>query len=246
MELTIIRHGQSFNNSIMENQDLRVPDPELTDVGHRQAQHTADFLANSANLEQIVTYKADAPERKTPARHTFTHIYVSPMHRTLQTAAPIARSLDIIPEVWTDIHEHGGIFEEQNGVARGLPGLSRNAIKRDFPEYKLPDNVTESGWWDPAAGKEDIQLCFARAMRVAQTLRAWSQQEDRVKDQIALVTHGTFIDSLIKAIIGRLPGEQYYHWHYNTALTRFDFLKNGLAIVRYINRIAHLPPELVT
>jgi broad specificity phosphatase PhoE len=246
MELYIIRHGQSTNNALMDDQRFRIYDPDLTDFGLQQAQYAAEYLANSVNLEQLVSYPADSPYRNGAHHYAFTHIYCSPMKRAMQTAAPIADAMGLIPEVWVDIHEHGGVFLEEDGVVTGYGGMTRSEIETEFPEYILPDEITDHGWWKTDQGKVDIMLCNARAMRVSKALRQRAAIEASFDDKVALVTHGTFVDALIKALLNLLPGERYYHWHYNTGITRFDFIKNGMLIVRYINRISHLPPELVT
>jgi hypothetical protein len=33
---------------------------------------------------------------------------------------------------------------------------------------------------------------------------------------------------------------------YNTAITRIDFVEHDRALLRYVNRVAHLPPEMVS
>ena len=48
MQFYFIRHGQSENNALWERggpQSERRADPELTELGHKQAQHLAQFLA---------------------------------------------------------------------------------------------------------------------------------------------------------------------------------------------------------
>jgi hypothetical protein len=63
---------------------------------------------------------------------------------------------------------------------------------------------------------------------------------------VGIVTHGAFIDTLIKALTNQLPGPNLYYHHYNTAITRIDFRREGFLDIRYINGFDHLPPELVT
>jgi broad specificity phosphatase PhoE len=62
------------------------------------------------------------------------------------------------------------------------------------------------------------------------------------------VTHGTFLNSLIHALLHLQPSAQsrVYFSHLNTALTRLDFLQDGGLSVRYHNRITHLPVEYLT
>lgn len=246
MELYIIRHGQSVNNAHHENPEKRVQDPDLTETGVKQAAHLARFLSEETDREQIVRHAADAPQRHDPHYHDITHLYCSPMRRTLQTTQPIARALKLTPEVWIDIHEHGGIWLDVNGAEQGFGGMTRSQIEAEFPGYVLPDAITEGGWYDPLLKQEHYTLAAARAMRVAQSLRERAADPDGQQHKIALVAHGTLMDLLLKALLHRLPGDTFFHWHYNTGVTRLDFLEDGRMLVRYVNRVAHLPPELVT
>lgn len=246
MDLYIIRHGQSTNNALMEDFARRVKDPELTEIGQQQAEHVARFLAEAVNLETLVRHPVDSPERETHHPHTLTHLYTSPMLRALQTSAPIARALGIKPEVWIDIHEIGGIWLEREGLVTGYSGMTRSEILATFPDYALPETITNAGWYDARLKREHVTLCQARAMRVAWALRERANAEDTHDDRIAIVTHAAFTDHLLKALTGRLPGIEYAHWVYNTSITAIQFVREGRMIVRYINRVDHLPPELVT
>ncbi len=246
MEIHIIRHGQSANNAMMENPGTRVEDPELTETGWEQARHTAAFLANGSNLEDLVRRPIHAPERRQPHPYQFTHLYTSPMHRTLQTTQPIAQKLGLRPEVWVDLHEHGGIYLERDGVVMGFGGLTRAQMQEHFPDYMLPATITEAGWWNVDSGQENIAGAYARAITVALALKERATRPEHKHDRIILVAHGTFIDCLLKAFVGAAPREGYYHWLYNASLTRLDIIDSGAIIMRYTNRVHHLPPELVT
>lgn len=246
MRLYIIRHAQSVNNALMEDQEKRVQDPPLTDIGHQQTAHLAEYFKLSENLETRVTLSMDDPARNTYHPYEITHLYCSPMHRALQTARPIGEALNLTPEVWIDIHEHGGIWLQKEGVITGYGGMTRSQILAEFPGYVLPEEITEAGWWKPEDGLEDISLCHARAMRVAAALKSRAIDEASKDDQVAIVVHGTFIDSLLKALFDRLPSNHYYHWHYNTAVTQVDFVRPDFILLRYVNRVTHLPPHLVT
>ena len=69
MELLLIRHGLPIRRQISNGR----ADPELSDDGHRQAEHLAKYLAG----EEI---------------HA---IYASPLRRAHQTAEPLAKSLGL-------------------------------------------------------------------------------------------------------------------------------------------------------
>lgn len=242
MELYIIRHGQSTNNALGEDIINRVMDAPLTELGHQQAQIVAQHLAGADYAETAFSYY---PQQGTRENYGITRLYCSAMHRALQTAQPIAQVLALKPEVWVDTHEHGGIYlEEANGQYTGYPGLTRAEVSAQFADYVLPDDLTPEGWWNK--GIESQHDLHDRARRVADKLRHWSQDRALTQERVALVTHGMFIDSLIKALLGQLPGRHYYYHHYNTAITRIDLQADGHIDVRYINRSSHLSADMIS
>ena len=234
MELFIIRHGQSLNNALAEeHMSLRRKDPALTETGERQAECVAPFLAAGRHL---------TPDERAAGDPPFDELYCSPMLRALQTAEPIARDLGMAPEVWVDIHEVGGIYLD-HGAERGVvgyPGQTRNEIKERFPGYVLPLEVGEKGWWHH--GFEELHRCHGRAIGVASALLDRASEDRR----IGLVSHGGFIDSLLKAFGRQLPGNGLHYSHQNTAVTRIGFAPQGGITIRYMNRVDHLPKELLT
>lgn len=242
MELIIIRHGQSTNNvTMMSDPFAREADPPLTALGLAQAQRLAAHLANGPNLEDRVVQLPGAPNL--PRGCGLTRLLCSPMRRALQTAQPAAAALGLPVEVWVDVHEHGGLYLlGPDGEGQGFPGLTADEMRAQFPGCVIPPEVTDQGWWNPARGKEDLAGCMARAVRVAARLRGWAETQERV----ALVTHGTFADKLLKALYSALPGDGLQHWLYNASLTRLDFHKDGRLTLRYLNRVDHLEGDLVS
>lgn len=244
MELYIIRHGQSTNNALTDQRD-RVCDPVLTGLGWRQATLIAQHLANGINIEQSVGESDEDTTVRQRRGYGINRLYCSAMRRALQTAQPIGQALNLKPEVWIDIHEHGGIYLDhgENGGLVGYPGQTRSEILAEFPNYILPMGITEQGWWQ--GGFEDWPACYGRAIRVARDLHELAQQVGD-HEGIALVTHGGFIDALLKALFNLLPNRQIFFHHYNTSITRLDFGRDGHLDLRYLNRIPHLSPELVS
>jgi broad specificity phosphatase PhoE len=243
MQLYIIRHAQSTNNALPNMRD-RVCDPTLTDLGFRQAEILAEHLAGAAHPEQKYGLDAEDTAVDTVRGYGIERLYCSAMHRAMQTAQPVGRALGLNPEIWLDIHESGGIFldhRDERGVV-GYPGKNRAEILVEFPNYVLPDSITEAGWWDVRNGQEDWPACQARAIRVAHQLRKWVDSDET----IAIVTHGGFIDALLKALTSQLPGNHMFYHHFNTAITRVDFDAEKRLNMRYLNRIPHLPHELVS
>jgi 2,3-bisphosphoglycerate-dependent phosphoglycerate mutase len=246
MELILIRHGQSYNNALLEDFIHRVEDPPLTGIGEAQAHHLARHIAEGCNPDAQVGLPTGPGQRNGGYAYGITHLYSSAMMRALQTAAPLSAALEIPVAVWLEVHEVGGIWLEKDGVTTGYGGLTRTDLLSAFPSTIVPDNVTESGWWDPALGREDLVGCRARAMRVAYKLRQRAKNEDTANDCVAIVTHGAFLDALLKALLNLLPGDDAFMMHYNTAITRVDFRPDGALLLRCVNRTDHLPYDHLT
>ena len=66
------------------------------------------------------------------------------------------------------------------------------------------------------------------------------------EDRVALVTHGLFMGALLKALLNQMPGAGIYYRHHNTAITRFSLRLSDRVEIRYINRVDHLDPKLVS
>jgi len=232
MDLFLIRHGQSANNAL-EDVTLRDRDPELTELGCQQAERLAVFLHDGGHLE---------PAERRENRPLFDCLYCSSMLRAMLTARPVGKALNLTPEVWIDIHEMGGIYLD-HGPDRGIVGYSgqmRVEMGARFPEYALPEEVGEDGWW--TGGMESFPAGQGRAIGVAAELRKRAAEEGR----IALVTHGGFMSCLLQALGRQLPAEGIYYDHGNTAISRLELRDGGTTVVRYLNRLEHLPEELLS
>ncbi len=238
MELYIIRHGQSANNALEEG-GQRVCDPPLTDIGEAQAHRLASYLAEAGDGVEGIH---PAGMQQNCAGFEFDRIFSSPMLRAIQTAAPVGKALGIRPEIWIDIHEEGGIWLDE-GDDRGevvYPGLTRSEIEALFPEFAIPETITEAGWWNrPPEVKSEWR---ARARRVASVLH---ERFAGTGERIGMVCHGGFANDLLHAVFAGMPDSIYFE-NPNTAMSRLDFNGKGWVQVRYLSRVAHLPPDLIT
>lgn len=257
MKLFIIRHAESSNNRLgldlgyKDYMTKRSAEPPITELGERQAQVLAEHLAQAVSPEHYVEGSPNGhPENN---GYRLSALYCSAMLRTMQTAQPVAQKLGLTPHIWIDIHEHGGLFEGNPHTGENFveyPGLTRQEIAARFPGYVLPDAVTEQGWWK--GGYEDMPGCYARATRVARELRRRATEgferieEGGEEERIAIVSHGTFIDALLKALFNQLPSNHLFFQHYNTAITRVDFAQDGTLFLRFLNRVQHLPPDMMS
>ena len=228
MRVFLIRHAQSENNILTHaTWHRRKVDPGLTALGFRQRQTLADFAA----------------QEKAAGNGSFqiTHLYTSAMYRSLLTAQALGAALDLHPRVWTDLHERGGMYQHNNGSFIGYGGMSRSAILSEFPGYKLPDSVSEDGWYDKTLGLEPEARTVERAQRVADALRKRGDRDAA----LALVSHGDFLHLLLEVLFQEHTRDEpsAHFMHQNAAITRIDFL-DGQPQLRYFNQVEHLPAAL--
>ena len=240
MELFIIRHGQSGNNALANIRDRSV-DPPLTDLGERQAEMLGEYVARGENQELS---RETTGNTKYELRHGLgiTSLFTSPMYRSLQTVQPVSRASGLVPRIWVDIHEEGGMFlnhGDDEGLV-GYPGRTRSEILAEFPDYVLPTSFDETGWWNK--DHEDPASLLVRATKVSEQLREMAKTEDRV----AIITHGAFMNALLNAIFGQISEGHMYYRHHNTAISRVYMDGDGRFEVLYLNSTVHLNPESIS
>jgi 2,3-bisphosphoglycerate-dependent phosphoglycerate mutase len=242
MQLYFIRHGQSANNRLWDttsSDEGRVEDPELTDAGQQQAKLVAQFLAQ---------HQTDAPATNGFSGFNdfqLTHLYASPMVRTLDTAQPISEALDLPIFVWEEIHEQGGIWsqDETSGQPLGRAGRKRAEFASRFPACQLPDYFDDNGWWNRPV--EDHETTLDRARRFVTQLKERHGDTDH---SVAIVSHGAFYNYLLGVLLNipiNYPESSTWFVLHNTAITRFDFLETHMRIA-YSNRVDFLPAHLIT
>jgi 2,3-bisphosphoglycerate-dependent phosphoglycerate mutase len=223
--LYLVRHAQSENNVIWDGSDdhpNRRPDPEITELGHRQAQALGEHLAHPRAEPRQHPF-ADTEQ----AHFGLTHVYCSLMTRSILTGEYIAQACGLKLEALPDIFEKHGIYDvDANGNLQGLPGPGREYFEQRFDNLELPDELNDDGWWNRPLSNSD--------------------------DCIAMVAHGDFIDQFVNELMGVVRHQPNYdnHWvanwtFHNTSISRIDFV-DGSSNVVYTNRIDHLPNDLVT
>lgn len=244
--LYLVRHAQSENNVIWDGSDdhpSRRPDPEITELGHRQADTLGQHLAHPhAEPRQHPFNKSDE------SHFGLTHVYCSLMTRSILTAEYIAAASNLGVEALANVFEKHGIYDvDDDGNLRGLPGPGRGYFEERFPDIKLPTDLNDDGWWNRPV--EDESSFIQRMQEVVNQMRQRLTDSD---DNIALVAHGDFIDQFVNELMSVVRHQPNYdnHWvanwtFHNTSISRIDFV-NGSNNVVYLNRIDHLPNELVT
>lgn len=249
MQLYIIRHGQSFNNALWArtgNGNGRLSDPPLTDIGHQQAQHLGQFIAE-ADRNGNGRLATDQHNRQ---GYHLTHLYSSLMYRAVQTGHAIADVLDMPLVAWPIIHEWGGVFDNDpdTGEPYAVPGANRQFFVERFSRFVLPDDLQEEGWWQGSYEQEADSIHRAETF-VNELIERHGNSDDR----IGIVTHGGFTAMILRVIFNsrestvNLHDKGFLTWFHvdNTSVTRLDFEKSRI-IQAYVNRVDHLPTELIT
>lgn len=218
MELYLIRHGQSTNN----RGDPRVSDPPLTEFGEEQARLVGQFIKDKG----------------------ISRLYCSPMIRALHTAALINEHLGLVPHVFVGLHEMGGIYEDRKDGRVQLPGLNRAGMMAVCPNVVVPDDVTDEGWWfyEWETFEDVAQLAYDNGLAFIEYLKANYADTD---ERVAAVSHGGSGSKFLEALFA-IPDTSYTRFaHHNTAVSKIIITTDQVRL-RYLNRIDHLPEELVT
>ncbi len=178
--LLLVRHGESTNNAGPPQQ--RVPDTPLTDLGWAQARRLGPRLSDLQSTGVLLA---------------------SPFLRTLQTTEPIAQATGLTPLIRTDLHETGGCYAGYHPDERvGKPGMNADEIATQFPDYRIPADIDESGWWKSQTPETGEQAA-ARARNQLALLRTEYVGSDVV---VACVAHGDFIMLMLTAALDHWPG----------------------------------------
>ncbi|MEM7114930.1 MAG: histidine phosphatase family protein [Chloroflexota bacterium] len=245
MKLYLIRHAQSANNAAYFSGDYHKQhnsDPEITPLGHQQAERVGQLLA-SPDLEP-----RQPPDMAEKTDFGLTHLYCSLMTRAILTGGYIAQACQLPLQAHHDIFERLGIYSYNDAGERvGLAGPNRDYFAQRFPELQLPDSIGQEGWWNRPV--ETNEQFVARVARAAADI--WQRHGDS-NDCVGLVVHGDFIDQFVNEILDvpRRPANYDSAWEgnwafHNTSVSRFDFV-SGSPVVVYLNRVDHLPAEWIT
>jgi len=200
-ELILVRHGQSVPARpgqpfpLVDGQG----DPELSEEGREQAEQVARRLATES-IEAI---------------------YVTPLRRTAETAAPLARLLGLAPEV------EPGLREVHLGEWEG--GIYRQRLAERHP---LARRLFEEQRWDVIPGAEPNED-FAARVRQAVTRVAVAHAGQRV----AVFTHGGTIGQILSQASGSRP---FAFLGSDNGSISHIVVADGRWIVRRYNDTAHL------
>ena len=173
MKVLLIRHAQSQNNVAAREERAvvgrskeetklafekrRVDDPALSELGTRQADALAKYLASDPLL----------------AAHAHEEIVVrcSPMSRTMHTARPFLKAFPrwrgFIDE---RIFETGGVHSIVDGVERAVCGPTPSELRVIFPEFEPSAYMqarSDVGWYElDHRGKQKPQAFRVRSCHI--------------------------------------------------------------------------------
>ncbi len=250
MKLLIIRHGQSANNALFIQTGGyagRSSDPVLTDLGKRQAQLLADAVADG----------------RLPVKPTV--ITSSLFSRAIQTAAPLADALDLPILGQLDTYEIGGPYHGLSSERRVFAGTPASELIKITARLQIPDGADDTGWYR-LDHRESVAESYLRAQQVmSRVLTRWGRSDETV----AIVCHQFFAQQLIRVSLGLgsvdtldarerpRAGEEGFApmpWFRldNTATALIDYGDEVAQVpptgtnVFWINRVDHLPPQMIT
>ncbi|CAN5571001.1 histidine phosphatase family protein [soil metagenome] len=192
VELLLIRHGLPVRID-----DAGGPaDPDLSEEGHAQARRLADWLATEA---------IDA-------------VYVSPMRRALETAAPLAEVLGVEAVVDPELAE----FDRDQHFYIPLEELKATGDER----YLAMIRGEYDGEVDPATFREVVTVAVERAI------------EANPGKTVALVCHGGVINAWASHVLGL--SEALFFVPGYTSVNRFLASSQGHRSLVSLNEMGHL------
>jgi len=200
-DLLLVRHGQS--EPYLPGRPFPMTeghgDPALSEAGHEQARQVCARLAAAG----------------------VSAVYVSPLRRAAQTAAPLAEALGITPRVEPDLREvHLGAWES---------GLYRQMVADGHP---LAREVFARERWDVIPGAESPEALTARVRAVLGRIAA-----AHPGGRVAAFTHGGVIGAALALASGSRPFA--FLTSDNGSVSRI-FAGPGQWLVRCFNDTAHL------
>jgi probable phosphoglycerate mutase len=203
VEVLLIRHGATIGAPDGETTELLEghADPPLAPSGHEQARRVADRLAGL------------------PLRA----LYVTPLRRTHQTAAPLAERLGLEAATVHDLRE---VFlgEWEGGEFRRAALQATPAFRRVMAEER----------WDLIPGAESDARFAERVRRGISTI----VQESGPGAPVAAVVHGGVIAEACRQATASRPFA--FLFADNGSITRIVVLADGRWLLRTFNDVAHL------
>nr|MBU6202866.1 phosphoglycerate mutase family protein [Acidobacteriota bacterium] len=194
MELVLVRHGLPVRRELKEG----VADPELAPDGLVQAAKMATYLSGEA----------------------IAAIYVSPLRRAMETAAPLAELTGLTPIVDDDISE----FDRNSNEYVPIEELRGTNDPRWLKMVR--------GEWEEGHDHPDL---FRRRV-VAACERIISAHSG---ERVVAVCHGGVINQYLAHILGIQTQLGFFYPQY-TSIHRVVASREGLRSLATLNEVAHL------
>jgi broad specificity phosphatase PhoE len=153
------------------------------------------------------------------------HIISSPLLRALQTAQPYARELNTPITVWKDICEY------RTGSSYVGPKVIE--LIKEFPQAHFSDEIEPDGWI--YKGNDNPYYASKRARNIIIKLKKNYQNS-----KIAIFSHGTFNNYLIKALLDLPASNNSTIQQDNACINWFTLLENDSIKINKINETTHL------
>ena len=202
-EVVLVRHGASA--AAVEGVRFPLVDgrsnPPISEAGQSQAEAVAERLAGEA----------------------IGALFVSPLRRTHETAAPLAEATGLEPTVLPDLAEvFLGAFE--GGEYRVRAGRGDPIVKRVFAEQR----------WDAIPDAESLEDLGRRVRAAVERMVAETGPESTA----VAFAHGAVIGELCRQATGSRPFA-FVHAD-NGSISRLVVREDGRWLLRSFNDIAHL------
>lgn len=194
MEIILIRHAIPVRKEL----ETGPADPELSPAGHTQSELLADYLASEA---------IDA-------------VYASPMRRARETAAPLARRLDL------DVTIVDGVAEFDRNSEWYVPVEELKAA--NDPRW----HELVSGRWN---GTDESETEFVE--RVVSSVESIIDRHS--SQRVALICHGGVINAYVARILGLGNQRGFFYPNY-TSIHRIAAARSGERSVVTLNETSHL------
>ncbi len=199
MQLLLIRHGETQRVEV----ETGVADPPLTDVGREQARRLAEWLIAHERLDAV---------------------FVSPLLRARETAAPLAERLGHDPQVISELAE----FDADSTSYIPMEEM------RSTQHPRLRAMV--EGRWDEFGASVAPEIFQDTIVRTLDGLA-----ESHPGQRLAIVCHGAVINAYLGDIIGT-PRLLWFEPRY-TSLHRVLVSRGGVRSVESLNELPHLDPK---
>ncbi len=214
MELYIVRHGQSSSNAGFGDPN----DPELTDLGIRQAQLLGDALSE---IE-------------------FDRIIASPLRRSARTACEVAlrQHSDIGVELLPELTEVGTVANHRWSFLDECP--NEHCILASPMEFPTPlggDGIHRT---------ETREDTIERARKVISYLRENSREDEKILLAAHGVFNKYLFFAVTGHFFDQYTMLSQDNCCINLCLLYKDEHGNDITKIRYLNRTEHIPPEMRT